>query len=64
MAYSQKDIKSANTQAQKKYEEGKAALAYTLYEKALEEFKDAIKIDPAFAAAYQQSADIYKTLKQ
>lgn len=64
MAYSQKDIKSANKQAQKKYEEGKAALAYTLYEKALEEFKDAIKIDPAFAAAYQQSADIYKTLKQ
>ena len=63
MAYSQKNIKSANKQAQKKYEEGKAALAYTMYEKALEDFKDAIKLDPKFAAAYQQSGDTYKTLK-
>lgn len=64
IAYSQKDIKSANKQAQKKYEQGRATLAYSLYEKALEEFNDAIKLDPKFAAAYQQSGDINKTLKR
>ncbi|MEJ6980190.1 OmpA family protein [Pedobacter sp. P351] len=63
MVYSQKDIKSANRQAQKKYEQGRADLAYGLHNKALEEFNDAVKIDPKFAAAYQQSADINKTLK-
>lgn len=64
LAYCQKDFKSANKQAQKQYEQAREALGYNLYDKALQELKDATRIDPAFAAAYQQAGDINRVLKR
>lgn len=64
LTYAQKDIKSSNKNAQKQYDTGRASVAYNLYEKALTEFKEAIKLDPRFAAAYQQSGDVNRILKR
>ncbi|MGV3507837.1 MAG: OmpA family protein [Sphingobacteriaceae bacterium] len=64
LVYGQKNIKSANKQAQKQYEQARVAISYGLYEKALDELKEAIKLDPQFAAAQQQMGDINRKLQR
>ena len=64
LAYGQKDIRSSNKQAQKYYDQARASLSYSLFDKALEEFTDAVKADPKFAAAYQQLGDLHHNRKR
>ena len=64
LVYGQKNFKSANKQAQKQYEQARVAMSYGLYEKALDELKEAVKLDPQFAAAQQQMGDINRKLQR
>jgi len=64
LAYSQKNIKSENKQAQKKYETANQSLSYDLYDKAISELQEAVKYDNQFAAAYQRLGDINRLLKK
>ena len=64
VVYGQKNYKSGNKQAQKQYEQAQSSMAYKLYEKAIDELKQAVKNDPGFAAAYQQIAYSYQSLRK
>jgi outer membrane protein OmpA-like peptidoglycan-associated protein/tetratricopeptide (TPR) repeat protein len=64
VAFGQKDYKSSNKQAQRQYEQAREAIGYNLYDKALDLLAEAVKADPKFAAAYQQTGDINRLLKR
>ncbi|MFD2163467.1 OmpA family protein [Paradesertivirga mongoliensis] len=64
LVYGQKDFRSGNKQAQKFYEQARFSLSAKVYDQALEELKSAIKLDPNFVAAYQQTADVNRILQR
>ncbi len=59
--YAQKQ--SGNKQAEKLYEQAGQSISYRFYDKALEQLKQAVEADPAFASAWQQIGDINRKLQ-
>ncbi|NEU07171.1 OmpA family protein [Flavihumibacter sp. R14] len=62
VAYAQKKGNSTNRQAQKTYELANESISYKFYDKALEQLKEAVKVDDKFIAAHQQMGDVYRKL--
>lgn len=64
MPQSQAQLQSSNRRAQQHFEKGTKELHQNNYAAALRELRDAIALDPKFAAAYQQLGDIHRLQNQ
>ena len=60
LCFAQKQFSSPIKQAQKSYLLANQYISNKLYDKAIEELKQAVSIDKNFSAAYQQMGDIYR----
>ncbi|TZF81854.1 OmpA family protein [Pedobacter sp. BS3] len=58
--YAQSGFESKNRNAQQAYQNAGKSITYKLYDKAIEQLKQAVIYDEKFTAAYQQMGDVYR----
>ena len=64
VSYAQQEIKSANKEAQRLYDQANQFISSKQYEQAAQKLQQAVTIDKQFTMAYQQLGDIFRRLNQ